>query len=368
MRKTFGYFALAAAVVIVAYSASTLFSSAFHSMKDPWQQWQTAIGASAVVLWEATALSLVGWAWHRGYKPIAVLGVPLLILACLVSLFWESSLLTSGQSDHYAERNAMVEAKDGAKQDLAWFRDRRASLKTSKPSPAIARELAWIDGRITELQSSRIAITDASPQASWLARLTGWPMQLAADVSLLVVLLFWMLARVVAVPLAQIAFIQPKSDAMLTDRIASDRPDLSRPVPKHASIEVSTAVSTPVSMLAEAPAQLAQPRLAQPTASNVTPLRHADFDVKKKTSGEGSVMDWLADCTSQATDKKTAATHLECRRSYMAWCASKGLHPIGARAMTRQMRTTLRCSARNGAGAVFHGLLVFQPSSGVKRA
>jgi hypothetical protein len=368
MRKAFGYFALGAAVVIVAYSAGTLFNSAFHSMKDSWQQWQTAIGAAAVVLWEATAISLIGWAWHRGYKPVAVLGVPLLVLACLVSLFWESSLLTSGQSDHYAERNAMVEAKAGTQQDLAWFRERRNSLKTSKPSPAIARELAWIDGRITELQLAKasIAISDASPQASWLARLTGLPMQMAADVSLLVVLLFWMLARVVAVPLAQSAFIPQKQDASTPISIASDRPDLSRIAQKPISIDASTAISMPEPVLAS-------PRPAQhamPDASNVTLLRRSPdvASVKKKTTGPGSVTDWLGECTSQEADKKTTATHSECRSSYLSWCASKGLHPVGARIMTRQMRTLLRCSARNGSGAVFPGLRVFQPSAGSLRA
>src|SRR5688572_16957528 len=104
MRYIFGTLALLAAIVIVGYSATTLFTSAYTASSEPWQQYLNGTGAAAIVLWEATALILIGAAWHRGYKPVAVLSSLLLIVAMAVTLTWEMRTVIGGRADAFASR------------------------------------------------------------------------------------------------------------------------------------------------------------------------------------------------------------------------------------------------------------------------
>jgi hypothetical protein len=128
-----------------------------------------------------------------------------------------------------AERVAQIDNHEGVKRDLKWYRDRRDVIKTSRSSSGFNRELELIEKRIRELEGDRwhANVVDASPQAAWISRLTGMSEQLSRDVSILIILLFWMMARVIAVPLA-IAGLIVRMPEKVTAKILSDRPDLAR--------------------------------------------------------------------------------------------------------------------------------------------
>ena len=60
MRYVFGALALAAALVLVTFSATTLFTAAYTSMTASWAAMLAGVGIAAVVAWEAGAALLIG--------------------------------------------------------------------------------------------------------------------------------------------------------------------------------------------------------------------------------------------------------------------------------------------------------------------
>lgn len=204
-RYIFGGVALIAAIAIVAYSATTLFAAAFYASADPWQQWLNGTGAAALVIWEASALLLIGGCWYRGYKPVAFIASVALVAAMVASLSWEARSVIGGQADKFASRDTDMRRLKGIDDDLAWARDRRAQLSKAPSSEQGRRDMNWITNRIAELEKDRMgahAVREVMPQAAWAARLTGWSEQRWQDIFTAAPLFFWLLARIVAIPLA----------------------------------------------------------------------------------------------------------------------------------------------------------------------
>jgi hypothetical protein len=233
MRYAFGALALVAAMVIVGYSATVLFTAAWAASAEPWQQLLAGSGAAAIVLWEATALFLIGGAWHRGYRPVAVMSTLLLIVACVVTLTWEGKLVVGGQADKQATR--IVDAKKLADidNDLAWLRSRRQAIGDKTSTKAIRDELQWISSRVSTLETERgnaKAISEVNPLAALAARVSGYGTeQNWGDAFLIAVLVLWSLARVCAAPLAIAAMAGVKREAPAEK--PKEAPEPAKPVP-----------------------------------------------------------------------------------------------------------------------------------------
>lgn len=423
MRYVFGTLALAAAIVIVGYSATTLFAAAFNASAEPWQQYLNGTGAAAIVLWEATALILIGAAWHRGYKPVAVLSALLLVVAMLVTLTWEMGNVIGGQADKLAARAIDTKKQEDIDKDLKWLRDRRDQLTNKASSKAVRDEMEWIANRIEGLEKDRSAakaVGEASPRAAWAARVIGGTEQRWSDILNALPLLFWMLARVTAAPLAVAAMVGVKREdrqeartapeavpatltpktvvSPLADAIRDSERDLIaeevlrlRDMPVTPQLtKVVTPPEDPDPKGGRGPILPPSAEVGQPAkeASGPEPLKQApaarlvvDNDLpefitkgskgfkKKEKRLEGNVIRWIAECTSQTPDKRVKATSQECRRSYVAWCKVNGFEEIGHKKMSRIMSAELRRGdqagrgPRNGKGAVFPGLVVYQPAA-----
>lgn len=433
MRYVFGTLALVAAIIIVGYSATTLFVAAFNASAEPWQQMLNGTGAAAIVVWEATAVLLIGLCWHRGYRPIAAIAIVALIAAMGATLSWEMRAVIGGQADKFASREVEADKLTGQKSDLAFLRKRQEALIGKPSSPAVAKEIDWLMNRIDRIEKDRgssHAVNEVLPQAAWAARVFGGGEQLWRDVFLAIPLLFWMIARIVAVPLAvagmtgsvkkpQEARAAPKAEA--APKVA-EAPSLAlydamkaRGVThgEHTAYDPETKLWTHVKFyplpgdkpsedprdpppsggkpdpLKERPdltrktesPTAAEPAIVQPIPAVRLAVNNDVFEElerprnqqksKKKAAKrlEGNVMRWVAECTSQTPDKRVIATSQQCRRSYVAWCRVNGFEEIGHKKMSRIMSAELRKGEsgtrgpRNGKGAVWHGLIVFEPSA-----
>lgn len=423
MRYVFGTLALVAAIIIVGYSATTLFVAAFNASAEPWQQLLNGTGAAAIVVWEATAVLLIGLCWHRGYRPVAVIAIVALIAAMGATLSWEMRAVIGGQADKFASREVEADKLTGQKSDLAFLRKRQEALIGKPSSPAVAKEIDWLMNRIDRIEKDRgssHAVNEVLPQAAWAARVFGGGEQLWRDVFLAIPLLFWMIARIVAVPLAvagmtgsvkkpQEARTAPKTEAApsVAEKASSPASEAHRafaksipdlpppgwasahpwkspdddPTPPSSGKPDPLKERTDLTRKAEAPAPVVVEPVKQAPAAffddkNIVDLltpkqrrKLAQDNSKKKDRREdGSVTEWLACCTSQTQDKAVIAKTGKCRESYVAWCEKYGKHPVHHKVMSRKMGVILgRASGqrgrRDGKGAAWEGLYVWLPSA-----
>lgn len=421
MRFVFGTIALLAATVLVVISATTLFISAFTASVEPWQQWTNGTGTAAIVAWEACALTLIGMAWYRGYKPVAILATLLLVTAAAVTLKWEMRATVVGQADKMAERALEARHMSGLEEDLQWARDQRKKLSNRK-------DLDWINNRIEVLEKQRSAtkaVAEVMPEASIAARITGHSEQGWRDFWMVVPLLFWTLARIVAFPLAIVGLISfaparrqepqraeetppatiapeapssPATEALRDDQALLDhvrsnklssytdfnpetgmwthissKPKLEEKLPpwdddpKPSGRKTETTKPEPKAEADTLPSEkVGQRAVAIIDDANVHYLPKA---AKKNRKAEGNVVRWLGECSSQTPDKRVQATSQECRRSYLAWCKNRGEQPVGHKLMSRVIGVEVyrgregARGPRNGNGAVFRGLIVSMPAA-----
>ena len=68
---------------------------------------------SADAVWPSTRFLLIGAAWHRGYRPVAVGASVLLVVAMMVTLVWEARIVIGGRSDKFASREVSVNKLKG---------------------------------------------------------------------------------------------------------------------------------------------------------------------------------------------------------------------------------------------------------------
>jgi hypothetical protein len=376
MRYVFGTLALLAAIIIVGYSATNLFTAAYTASAEPWQQMLNGTGAAAIVIWEATALILIGAAWHRGYKPVAAISGILLIVAMCVTLVWEMRTVIGGRADKFASREMDAAKLKGIDADMEWLRKRRETLTARPSSTAVRKEMDWISTRIESLEKDRgnaRAIKEVMPEAAWSARMFGGTEQLWNDILTALPLLFWMLARVAAAPLAVAALVgrrkedrtAAKADPAPTVARASVPPVLEPAV----RLEPVAAPDPEPKPPAAAPVPTAEaPRPTEPFVPRVvetTPLKP-----RTKAERQEAVVEltrrWFKDCATKTSLLfGTPAKHAY--KNYSDWCYDNGEIPVSDSHFGRSVRR-LKIEAGKTAQGATYGLQLQRGGRSAARA
>jgi hypothetical protein len=373
MRYIFGTLALVAAIIIVGYSATTLFTSAYTASAEPWQQLLNGTGAAAIVIWEATALILIGATWHRGYKPVAVLSTALLVVAMAVTLTWEMRTVIGGRADKYASREVDATKLKGIDADLEWLRKRRETMTAKASSKDVRKEMEWISTRIESLEKDRgaaRAIKEVMPEAAWSARMFGGTEQLWNDILTALPLLFWMLARVAAAPLAVAALTGKRTEARTAAKedqsptIASTQPSPATRLPKHPeapipSEDLKKLIISPRDDDPKPPATQPAPVEAPRPTEPFVPKLVETVPVKPRSKAErNEAVDVLTKRWMEAEKVSKvplslgqAATSLH--ESYAAYCMAVRVSPVSASHLGRSIRRLGIAAGKTKDGAVY---------------
>jgi hypothetical protein len=375
MRYIFGTLALLAAIVIVGYSATTLFTSAYTASSEPWQQYLNGTGAAAIVLWEATALILIGAAWHRGYKPVAVLSSLLLIVAMAVTLTWEMRTVIGGRADAFASREVDARKQRDISADLDWLRKRRETLTTKPSSVAVRKEMDWIASRIEGLEKDRTsarAVKEVMPEAAWASRMMGGSEQLWNDILSALPLLFWMLARVAAAPLAVAAMVGRRKEDIAPRTAAKDKTPVTVDLTPASPVSAPAKPSPELAKLFQAPDTDPRPPASQPlpeakpVEAEIKPaLRLVETQpepVRPKTRAEreeaidATTRKWVAACAIP-TPVGFATPSAQAYASYKAWCRSYKIEPLNRSWFGRSL-ARIGITVRKSAQGANYGLQI----------
>jgi hypothetical protein len=422
MRFVFGIIGIIAALAFVSYAAVT----SYHTAASMTTQFAELAGwaAAGMVCWEALGALYVQQCWRNGSKLMAIGGAALVLAATVYLVRLDLRFHVAGQSDVVASRESVAQGRDMARSEYQKAIARRDELqKAAAPSRFQRDELTKAERRIAELEPrlwSPDVVSSGMPEAGWASRMLGnvsTDRQWWTDALMVLGLLFWALARMMALPVAvtsmQIASKRrqeapaapkaeaapsvaekassPVSDAHLA--YARSIPDLpppgwasahpwkspdDDPTPPSGGKPDPLKERTDLTRKAEAPAaaEPVQPIPSVRLAVNNDVFEETDRQrnqtrTKKKEvkRAEGSVVRWLDASTTQTPDKRVKATSRECRRSYLAFCEIEGSHPVGHKQQSRMMAAALRKGdhgrrgPRNGDGAVWPGLIVVQPSA-----
>jgi outer membrane biosynthesis protein TonB len=375
MRYIFGTLALLAAIVIVGYSATTLFTSAYTASSEPWQQYLNGTGAAAIVLWEATALILIGAAWHRGYKPVAVLSSLLLIVAMAVTLTWEMRTVIGGRADAFASREVDARKQRDISADLDWLRKRRETLTTKPSSVAVRKEMDWIASRIEGLEKDRTsarAVKEVMPEAAWASRMMGGSEQLWNDILSALPLLFWMLARVAAAPLAVAAMVGRRKEDIAPRTAAKDKTPVTVALTPASPVSAPAKPSPELAKLFQAPETDPKPPASQPlpepkpVEAEIKPaLRLVETQpepVRPKTRAEreeaidATTREWVAACAIP-TPVGFATPSAQAYASYRAWCRTHKVEPLNRSWFGRSL-ARIGITVRKSAQGANYGLQI----------
>jgi hypothetical protein len=250
MRILLGVVGVIAACVFIGQSATTLGWTAFGMAPEgaSWWPWLFAAGAACVVVFEGIALVFAGHLWRTGQQWLAAGCCLLLIAAAIYTVRLELAYHVTGQADKIAERQAATERREAAKADLVHYREQRAQFGTVRPAEAISADIAahkehprWestsgctdatvpkseqycieyrgleaelatairvsdINEKIAELEQQRSWVpvnAGAAPDAAWASRTFGGDEQGWQDALMVLGILFWVLARTLALPIA----------------------------------------------------------------------------------------------------------------------------------------------------------------------
>jgi len=317
--------ALLAALIIVGYSATNLFMSAYTASAEPYQQILAGIGTAAVVAWEAGAILLIGAAWHRGYRPIAVGASALLLVAMLVTLIWEARIVIGGRADKFASREVGISKLKGIEDDLAWLRKRRDSVTARK-------DLEWITERIDQRERDRdaaAALKEVMPEASTASQIMGGSVDRWRAFIVALPLLFWMLARVLAVPLAMMAFARKPKEASTAAQAPSGvivPPTYPPALPDSPVVPVKT----PEDLMPPKPKEGYPPRDV-----SLDPR----FSPSKKNNMTASVESWAKECLQDCPAKPGNGLSPAMVKgsfawtSYLAWADVRGHVPVASQSV-----------------------------------
>lgn len=250
MRIVLGVIGVLAACVFLGQSAFTLGQTAYGmaSDQDAWRPWLMGAGAFSVVIYEGIGLALAGFLWHFKRYGLAF-GCCLLVLAAAVyTVRLELAYNVTGQADRIAEREASTERRTEAKADLARLRAEREKIGVLRPPEAIRAELEsyrehkrWhstsgctnatvpesiaycaqyhkmqaqlassirlgeINKEIERIDGERHwtpVNAGGAPDAAWASRTFGGDEQGWQDALMVFGILFWVLARTLALPIA----------------------------------------------------------------------------------------------------------------------------------------------------------------------
>lgn len=350
MRYAVGALALAAALVIVCYSAATLFQAAYTSMSAPWAALMAGIGIAAVVAWEAGAALLIGGSFRSGHYAIGTGALLLLVLAMGLTARYELRLHVGGQADVIAARSDAAARQVDLRSELAAARARRDRLVgLRRPNRAQRNQLRAERQRIVALErrwDARIeTVAEPMPEAALAARLTGMSESEWRDIWLIVPLGFWMLARVFAFPLAVVGLSAVKSRevgageadplraslardrAPLPSGISIQRPDLQRK-----ALPPSTD-DTPPPATAAKPIVTPEPQPEEAGPHLVVSNQEAAPPVKPRSNAER--LESIDVITRRWLDQATVPVALEfglpakpLHEAYSRWCIAWGVVPV----------------------------------------
>jgi hypothetical protein len=211
MRYVLLFLVLAAALVIVACSGTTLFFTAFNSAKEPWQQWLQGSGMAAVVAWEAGAILVIGLCFKARYWVTGIGAMVLLVLAMAVTTRQDLRLYVGGQADVTASKSVVADDRNRVRAELDRAYSRRDTLQQFDRLTKLQNaELSEVRVRIKDLEKRWDTRTEnvsssgnAEGELAYL--LFGAPVALSQTLLDTVNMWFWMFARVFAIPAAAVA-------------------------------------------------------------------------------------------------------------------------------------------------------------------
>ncbi len=208
MKRTIGYFTVAAAIVLIACSAQALFTSAYEAATELWQQRIQGTQIVAVIIWEAGAVLAIGYCWRHKQRLLAAGGTVLLLLAMAYTFSAELRLQAGTQENAVAKRTAEAGRIELVKKELDKAIARRDYLQTlRKPTDAQQDELLAVSRQIEKLKASWEPLVETTrsagiPGAALIHRWTGIDLADAGDIDAIIKMFFWTMVRVFALPIA----------------------------------------------------------------------------------------------------------------------------------------------------------------------
>lgn len=254
MRYLLPGFGTFIAILLIGYYTITLGWTAFDMMPDgnEMSKWLYATGIACAVIVECVFLVFGVQLWHHGQKLMAVFCGFMLVAAAAYTTRFELAYHITGQADTVAQREAGTKRRVGRETDLAYLRQRRDEIGSVRAPAAIEAELEsyrqhrrWhstsgctdatvpqsisycakyeqikaelkdaekleeITAEIKELRDRQDwtpVAAGGSPVAAWMARRFGNGEEFWRDLMWVVAILFGLLARTFALPIAFGAF------------------------------------------------------------------------------------------------------------------------------------------------------------------
>lgn len=424
MRYIFGTIGIIAALGFVGYAAVT----SFHTAASMTTQFPALAGAAAasMVAWEALGALFVQQCWRNGSRLLAIGGAVLVLAASIYLLRLDLRFHVTGQSDLSAAREATIENRDMVREEHAKAIARRDELQKVKTPTAFQKsELAAASRRIADLEprlwSAETVHAGGVPEAGWASRMLpgiSSDRQWWADALMVTGLLFWALARMLALPVA-VASMQmaapsrreartaPKpvaapdaglivappapAPALRVEAPVPALPDVSgwredlRRKPADAAAEpvCQDSLRTEAAEAASAPAAPAiGPHLAYSADDAPRPLTKGEKRSIKKNSlatpdedAERKTVElWTAECLTSRPDRKHPPSSGDCHASLLAYCEREQVAPVDQVRMTQILTEILKPVKikgrypRNAKERIWPGWNLSMPAAGRLRA
>lgn len=425
MRYIFGTIGIIAALGFVGYAAVT----SFHTAASMTTQFPALAGAAAasMVAWEALGALFVQQCWRNGSRLLAIGGAVLVLAASIYLLRLDLRFHVTGQSDLSAAREATIENRDMVREEHAKAIARRDELQKVKTPTAFQKsELAAASRRIADLEprlwSAETVHAGGVPEAGWASRMLpgiSSDRQWWADALMVTGLLFWALARMLALPVA-VASMQMAAPSRREARTAPKpvaAPDagliVAPPAPAPAlRVEAPVPALPDVSGWREDlkrkpadPVIAPSEEVGQPATAEITPeptpvapaigphlAYSADDAPRPLTKGEKraaqkktlaspdedaerqTVELWAAECLTPRPDRKSPPSSGDCHASLLAYCERECVAPVDQVRMTQILTEILKPSKvkgrypRNAKERIWPGWKLNMPAAGRLRA
>jgi hypothetical protein len=381
-RFILGMLGIAAALTFIFYSAVTQYWTA-HGMTSQFQE--LAGGAAAgMVFFECMGLLFVRRCWANGSRWLAVGGLVLVLAATVYLVRLDLRFHVAGQSDLTASRDAGVENRAMAKSELTIAQKRRDDLYKVKDITRRQRdELARLEQRITSLESklwdTETVNVGGMPEAGWASRMLSrisTDRQWWTDALMVLGLLFWALARMLALPLA-VASMQ--SSHKPSERSTAAKDD---PAPTVAQTQVPPVLEPPVRLEpvsapdpepkppASAPVPAAEaPRPSEPFVPKLvetTPPTRPRSKAERLEAVDVITRKWFAASASK-TSLLFGTPAKACYENYRQFCEAYGIAAVNDSHFGRSVRR-LKIEAGKTAQGATYGLQLQRGGRSAARA
>jgi len=421
MRYIFGTIGIIAALGFVGYACVV----SFHTAAGMTMQFPALAGAAAagLVAWEALGALFVQQCWRNGSRLLAIGGAVLVLAASVYLLRIDLRFHVTGQSDLSAAREAVIETRDMIREEHAKAIARRDELQKVKTPTAFQKsELAAASRRIADLEprlwTAETVHAGGIPEAGWASRMLSGissDRQWWADALMVTGLLFWALARMLALPVA-VASMQMAAPSRREARTAPN----AVPAPDAGLIVVPPAPAPALRVEAPVPAlpdvsgwredlkrkpadavvlhsdDVGQPEAPEPVPAAPVIGPHlaysADDEPRRPTKGERrsvqkktipapaeeaehkTVELWAAECLSARPDRKSPPSSGDCHASLLAYCERECVAPVDQVRMTQILTEILKPQKvkgrypRNAKERIWPGWSLTMPAAGRLRA